>query len=75
MEFLKHNIIVVINRPTVRLLYFTVIRYRLPDMIYDKYKESDSKPNRGVPRNLKRGGHYFLFPFPLKMSVKTKKRS
>ena len=29
---------------------------------------------RGVPRNLKGGGRNFLFPFPLKTSVKTKKK-
>ena len=27
-----------------------------------------------MPRNLKRGGRHFLFPFPLKISVKTKKK-
>ena len=31
--------------------------------------------SKGVPRNLKRvGGRNFLFPFPLKISVKSKKR-
>ena len=30
--------------------------------------------SRSVPRYLKRGGRNFLFPFPLKISVKTKKK-
>ena len=45
-----------------RILRYNIVRYH-----------SYLQP-RGVPRNLKRGGRNFLFPLPLKISVKTKKK-
>ena len=62
------------------LLYYALshphLSFRLPiwSSTYPTYIQKLQRFG-GVPRNLKRGGRNFLFPFSLKISVKTKKKS